>query len=209
LKAIDVSSLTPAFASLGDVPESQWLSQVVPSQSARTVNAVTKNGVSLKLKMPSPRLRSKSSLNIFDGPIINGGKASKVDSAHPGSSVEPESAINKPILKRKVSKVESLSTPKQKKRKLNKQVKAEDLDSQYPSVLPSSSSSPTKQVPPPWSSPIKEDEFVAPDLCKGCCISYAGPTESNNGGTRQIRKERGGTFEEREVLVAMRFIVGW
>lgn len=214
LKAIDVSSLTPALASLGNVPESQWLSQVIPSQPTPPTpiaNVVTKKGVFLELKMPSPRSRRASSLSIFDGPTTNKRKANKVDSAYAGSSIEPESAIDKPSLKRKVSKgpSSSQSTPKQKRRKPNTQVKTEDPDTQYTSVLPSSSSSPTKQVPPPWSSPIKEDEFVVPNLCEGCCISYAEPTESNNGGTRQIRKERGGTFREREVLVAMRFIVGW
>ena len=50
---------------------------------------------------------------------------------------------------------------------------------------------------------VFDADFILPELCQDCCITYAEP-----GVVRNVGAVRGGWFEERGVLMGTRFIVG-
>ena len=76
--------------------------------------------------------------------------------------------------------------------------------------------SPTPAPALPKTNHAKK-EFVVPLLSRGCVITYAQEMRETLGskmglgtfyGTRQVRAERTGQFEETEVLIGVRFLVG-
>lgn len=176
----------------------------------------------IKLRFPSPKKRSTSAANVFDRASLppmrpRGSIASASDNtAFATTSVRSVPTSLMPKAKRKGSHSISPAKASMKRKRQSETEKAQvkrqrietpNITSDFSKT--NLSSSPTRSLmPPPSSSPTKMGQYEMPELSKNSVVTFVDDKEGEGlgNGYRQIRKERGGYFKEREVLVAFRFV---